>query len=230
MPAGRWQARHVAVLLALVGGLGACGGRVGLPPNATAPARAQQRSSAPATSGVPTVRSTTSVAPSGGDPPTGSVAQAVAGSSGTAAASRTTDTTTAMTAQRVMTADYEAYLADLSGLDDTLNKSYVGPLASVTTTRLAQATVRQAAAILAAHEHAVGALRDDKVAITMTGPTSAALVDCQDEQDFSVVSDGTGTPDPFVGRGDFVGSAQMVLQNGRWLVDTFTTTHLHCSY
>ena len=96
----------------------------------------------------------------------------------------------------------------------------------MTTTRLAQASVRQAAAILAAQEHGVGTLRDDQVSIVMTGTTSAALADCQDENDFYLVSDDTSTPDPFVQRGDFAGSAQMVLQNGHWLVDVFTTTHV----
>jgi hypothetical protein len=125
---------------------------------------------------------------------------------------------------------YESYLTDLSGLDDNLSQGYIAPLASVTTTRLAQASVRQAAAILAAKEHGVGTLHDDQVTVVMTGPDSAALADCQDEYDFYLVSDATSTPDPFVQRGDFAGSAQMVLQNGHWLVDVFTTTHVACSY
>jgi hypothetical protein len=125
---------------------------------------------------------------------------------------------------------YESYLTDLSGLDDNLSKGYIAPLASVTTTRLAQASVRQAAAILAAKEHGVGTLHDDQITVVMTGPDSAALADCQDEYDFYLVSDDKATPDPFVQRGDFAGSAQMVLQNGHWLVDVFTTTHVACSY
>ena len=125
---------------------------------------------------------------------------------------------------------YESYLTDLSGLDDNLSQGYIAPLASVTTTRLAQASVRQAAAILAAQEHGVGTLHDDQVSVVMTGPDSAALADCQDEDDFYLVSDAKSTPDPFVQRGDFAGSAQMVLQNGHWLVDVFTTTHVACSY
>ena len=55
------------------------------------------------------------------------------------------------------------------------------------------------------------------------------MADCQDEIDFYLVSDDTSTPDPFVQRGDFAGSAQMVLQNGHWLVDVFTTTHVACA-
>lgn len=124
---------------------------------------------------------------------------------------------------------YEAYLTDLSGLDDTLSKSYIGPMASVTTRRLAQASIRQASAILSAQEHGVGTLRDGQVQITMSGHAAAVLADCQDERDFYLVSDDSNTPDPFVERGSFVGSAQLLLQGGRWLVDTFTTTHVPCT-
>ena len=102
-------------------------------------------------------------------------------------------------------------------------------MASVTTNRLAQASVRQAATLLAAQEHGVGTLRDDHVSVVMTGPASAALADCQDEDHFYLVDDNSGTPDPFIERGYFVGSAQMVLQNGHWLVDVFTTTHDSCA-
>ena len=151
------------------------------------------------------------------------------GSSSPAPTPRTTVPSTG-SAQTAITNAYETYLVDLSGLDDTLNKAYIGPLASVTTHRLAQASVRQAAALLRAQEHGVGTLRDDHVTITMTGNASAALVDCQDEQDFYLVSDDSATPDPFVARGDFVGSAQLVLQGGQWLVDTFTTTHVGCAF
>ncbi len=133
------------------------------------------------------------------------------------------------TKKAIVTA-YETYLVELSGLDDNLSKGYIAPLAAVTTTRLAQASVRQAAAILAAREHGVGTLRDDHVSVVMTGTTSAALADCQDENDFYLVSDDSSTPDPFVERGDFAGSAQMVLQDGHWLVDVFTTTHVPCTY
>lgn len=132
--------------------------------------------------------------------------------------------------QRAILSAYESYLVDLSGLDDNLSQGYIAPLASVTTNRLAQASVRQAAAILAAQEHGVGTLHDDHVSVVVTGPTSAALADCQDEYDFYLVSDDNSTPDGFVQRGDFAGSAQMVLQNGHWLVDVFTTTHVPCAY
>ena len=125
---------------------------------------------------------------------------------------------------------YGTYLLDLSGLDDNLNKVWVDRIATVTTNRLGQASVRQAAALLAAQEHGVGQLRDDHVNIVMTGPSSAAVADCQDEFHFYLVNDNSGTPDPFIDRGYFVGSAQMLLQDGKWLVDVFTTTHATCAY
>jgi hypothetical protein len=133
------------------------------------------------------------------------------------------------TQKAVLTA-YESYLLALSGLDDNLSQAYIGPVAAVTTNRLAQASVRQAASLLAAQEHGVGTLHDDHVTVVMTGPASAALADCQDEKDFYLVDDNSGTPDPFIGRGDYAGSAQMVLQDGHWLVDVFTTTHVTCAY
>ncbi len=154
-----------------------------------------------------------------------------AGQSGSQSPTPNPDTTAPPVgvAESAITSAYETYLLRLSQLDDTLNKAYVGPLAAVTSTRLAQASVRQAAALLGAQEHAVGSLHDDHIAITMTGSTSAALADCQDQEHFYLV-DESGTPDSFVQRGYFVGSAQLVLQEGHWLVDTFTTTHVPCSF
>jgi hypothetical protein len=73
-------------------------------------------------------------------------------------------------------------------------------------------------------------LRDDHVGIIMTGASAAAVADCQDEYHFYLVDDNSGSPDPFVGRGYFAGSAQMVFLNGHWLVDVFSTTHVSCSY
>jgi hypothetical protein len=206
--------------------LAACGERAHIP-NGSAGAAG---STAKGSNGTADATTTTSGAkngagalptlPKGGHPPT-----TQAPSTGGAVVGAATDPT-----QRAILTTYESYLVDLSGLDDNLSQGYIAPLASVTTTRLAQASVRQASAILAAQEHGVGTLHDDHVSVVMTGPTSAALADCQDEYDFYLVSDGTSTPDAFVQRGDFAGSAQMVLQNGHWLVDVFTTTHVACAY
>ena len=206
--------------------LASCGERAHIPNgSAAASAGKSQRSngSANTTTTTPVTSSGASALPTlpkGGRPPT-TVVPTTGDGVGRAASDPT---------QRAILTAYESYLVDLSGLDDNLSQGYIGPLASVTTNRLAQASVRQAAAILAAQEHGVGTLHDDHVSVVMTGPDSAALADCQDEFDFYLVSDDSSTPDAFVQRGDFAGSAQMVLVNGHWLVDVFTTTHVACAY
>lgn len=214
-----------AALIAAPVLLAACGERAHIPNgSAAAPAGTSHHSDAANTTTTISTSETGASAlptlPKGRLPPT-TVAPTTGGAVGAAA----TDPT-----QRAILSTYESYLVDLSGLDDNLSQGYIAPLASVTTTRLAQASVRQAAAILAAQEHGVGTLHDDHVSVVMTGSSSAALADCQDEFDFYLVSDSTSTPDAFVQRGDFAGSAQMVLQNGHWLVDVFTTTHVACAY
>ncbi len=133
------------------------------------------------------------------------------------------------TKQAILNA-YETYLFDLSGLDDTLNKAYIGPLAAVTTNRLAEASVRQASALMGAHEHGVGTLRDDRITILVPSATTADIADCQDEYNFYPVEDANGMADAFVQRGYFAGTAQLVFQAGHWLVDVFTTTHVTCNY
>lgn len=214
-----------AVLIAAPLLLVACGERAHIP-NGSAGAAGGTANGSNGTANATTTSSAKNGAgalptlPKGGRPPTTQTPTARSAVVGTA-----TDPT-----QRAILTAYESYLVDLSGLDDNLSQGYIAPLASVTTTRLAQASVRQASAILAAQEHGVGTLHDDHVSVVMTGPTSAALADCQDEYDFYLVIDGTSTPDAFVQRGDFAGSAQMVLQNGHWLVDVFTTTHVACAY
>ena len=223
---------RVPFAMALIGTaalLSACGGRFNSAISATGgkAASADARSAAASAPSTASTTTTTSGARAGSSVPT------------LPPGSRPTTTVPAVAnpsaagndpADKAVLTAYESYLADLSGLDDNLSTGYVGPLASVTTTRLAQASVRQAASILAAQEHGVGTLHDDHVSIIMTGPSSAALADCQDEDNFYLVSDGSDAPDPFVARGYFAGSAQMVLQDGRWLVDVFTTTHVTCSY
>jgi hypothetical protein len=225
----------VAALIVAPLGLAACGGRFTLGPD-EAPSAARQTTTTTGPALGPTNGATTATtAPTAGagSEPTLPARSSVAGqepaSGGTAAPTpRTTNPGATPTHQAILNA-YDAYLTDLSGLDDTLSKGYIAPLASVTTTRLAQASVRQAAAILAAKEHGVGLLRDDHVTVDMTGSTSAALADCQDEDHFYLVSD-AGVPDPFVARGDYAGSAQLVFQDGHWLVDVFTTTHVPCVF
>ncbi len=219
------RVRLAAALIAAPLLLAACGERAHIPSGSASVSAGSSRSNV--SDETTTTTSTASGAaalptlPRGSRPPNST--EAPAGGPGVSAA--LTDPT-----QRAILTAYESYLVDLSGLDDNLSQGYIAPLASVTTTRLAQASVRQAAAILAAQEHGVGTLHDDQVSVVVTGPASAALADCQNELDFYLVSDGSSTPDAFVQRGDFAGSAQMVLQNGHWLVDVFTTTHVACAY
>lgn len=209
--------------------LAACGGRFATPHGGAA--RTTHVGGGQAIGG--TAKSTTSTSP----PDQGSATSAVPSLPATGVHPTTASTSAhgdnsapENATEKAIMSDYEAYLVDLSGLDDNLSKAYVGPLASVTTNRLAQASVRQAAALLAAQEHGIGTLRDQHLSVVMTGPASAALADCQDEYHFYLVNDNSGTPDPFIQRGYFVGSAQMVLQNGHWLVDVFTTTHDTCNF
>jgi len=222
---GAVRVRLAAALIAAPLLLAACGERAHIPSGSSAVSASSSHAN------VSDETTTTTSTPGSGATalptlPKGSRAPSIETPTGGAGVSAAvTDPT-----QRAILSSYESYLVDLSGLDDNLSQGYIAPIASVTTTRLAQASVRQAAAILAAQEHGVGTLHDDHVSVVMTGPASAALADCQDELDFYLVSDGSSTPDAFVQRGDFAGSAQMVLQNGHWLVDVFTTTHVACAY
>jgi hypothetical protein len=214
-----------AALIVVALGATACGGRFTLPPASTGGANR----AGTAHTDLGGTASTSASNSAGLTLPTLPPGETPSGSSSSVPVPRTTVPSTG-SAQKAIADAYETYLYDLSGLDDTLSKAYIGPLASVTTNRLAQASVRQAAAILAAQEHGVGTLRDDHMTIAMTGSASAALADCQDQEHFYLVSDDSDTPDPFVARGYFVGSAQFVLQDGHWLVDTFTTTHVPCTF
>ena len=187
--------------------LAACGGRVPLPTGATGTTHGVSGTEHAGSGGTTSTStgsaqgSTLPTLPPGPTPPS-TTTSSVAIPGGT--------TPTDPTKQAVLTA-YETYLVDLSGLDDTLSQGYIAPLAAVTTNRLAQASVRQAAALLAAHEHGVGTLRDDKVTVVLRGSDAADITDCQDEFDFYLVADSTGTADPFVQRGDFAGAAQLVV-------------------
>jgi hypothetical protein len=127
-------------------------------------------------------------------------------------------------------ATYRRYLYLFSGLDTNLNSSWVLPLSQVTTQRLAEAVVRQASALLHSRGHAVGEVTGRRLTIKMTGPDAASLADCEDYQSFYLVDDATNRPDPGVVRGYFVGTAQLVKVNGRWLVDVVATTHLTCRF
>ncbi|HEX3796875.1 MAG TPA: hypothetical protein VHV57_20440 [Acidimicrobiales bacterium] len=198
--------------------LAACGGRVPLPTGDPAAAHHVVTSTTSAPSPTTTGSSSLPTLPGGSSaPPTTVVEPDPAATAGNP------------TKQIILTA-YETYLFDLSGLDDTLNKAYIPPLAAVTTYRLAEASVRQAAALLNAHEHGVGTLHDDRVTVVEVSSTSADITDCQDENDFYPVENADGAPDAFVQRGYFAGAAQLVFQGGHWLVDVFTTTRVTCTF
>lgn len=125
---------------------------------------------------------------------------------------------------------YAEYLYDLSGFLDSLNQSWIPRMEGVATDRLTQAAVRTGAAILYAHEHGTGILRSDHVVVRFTGTDQALIADCEDEQDFYLVSDSTGSPDPAVKRGWFTGTAVLVQQRGQWLVDVYRPSTAACSY
>jgi hypothetical protein len=218
-----------AGLILSVVGLAACGGRFAEPSTHAAATRAPTVPVPSSAGNVPTTTATTLSSPALSSPSGTTTVPAHTEPSTAPAASRAA-TPAAPSTQQAITHAYEDYLSVLSGLDDTLNKAYLTPLNAVTTNRLAEATARQAASILDAKEHGVGMLRDDHVSIVMTGPNAAALADCQDEDHFYLVTDSSGTPDTFVARGYYAGSAQLVLLDGHWLVDTFTTTRQPCTY
>lgn len=134
----------------------------------------------------------------------------------------------AQSSEQAALAAYERYLYVLSGLQAYLNRTWIPPLAEVTTADLAAATVRSAAAIARARSHAVGTLRHSRVRAVRSGPDRVSVVDCQNQRDYYLVSDATGRPDPAIARGFFVGSATVVRADGVWRVSTYTTTQRTC--
>ena len=133
-------------------------------------------------------------------------------------------------ASEQIAATYQRYLYLFSGLDSNLNSSWVLPLSQVTTQRLAEAVVRQASALLHSRGHAVGEVTERRLTIKMTGATTASVADCEDYESFYLVDDSTAKPDPGIVRGYFVGTAQLVKVDGRWLVDVVATTHATCRF
>jgi hypothetical protein len=139
-------------------------------------------------------------------------------------------TSGAQSDQQAITGVLQTFTYLLSGLDDNLNSAWLPPLAAVTTERMAQASTRQASAILNAHEHGVGRLIGRNVTVKMTGATSAAVAECENYADFYLVDDGTNSPDPGIVRGNFVGTAQLSKVAGRWYVDVYATTRTACDW
>jgi hypothetical protein len=169
------------------------------------------------TSGAPTTSTTTSTTPlplSGGEPGPESTTPVTAGE----------DTTAQLQAV------YDTFLADISGLDDNLNQSWLTALQQVVTPRLLKAADEQAETFLAAHEHGTGTLKDAHQVVKITGSKTATIFDCLDEVDWYLVEDASGQPDPGIARGDFVGIADLVLQGGRWYVDIWQPSQGQCHF
>lgn len=132
--------------------------------------------------------------------------------------------------QQAASASFTTYLYDLSGLLDTLNESWIPKIQAVTTTRLAQASVRTAAALLYSHEHGLGVLHDDQLTIRVISSTQALVTDCEDQYHFYLVTDSDGQPDPAIQRGYFTGTAVLVYQQGHWLVDVYRPSSATCHF
>jgi hypothetical protein len=125
---------------------------------------------------------------------------------------------------------YKEFLQDISGLDDTLNASWISDLEQVATARMTKAAEEQADTIEASHEHTVGTLEDDHETVVMTGDTTASLFDCLNEDDWYLAEDNSDQPDPGVSRGYFVGLTDLVFQNGKWLVDIWQPAQGKCNF
>jgi hypothetical protein len=140
----------------------------------------------------------------------------------------TTGTSTAIDAQ--VTAVYDKFLQDVAGLDANLNQSWLDSLEQVATPKFVHAAQQQADAISHAQEHSTGSLKDDHQVIKITSSVSVSIFDCLDEKDWYLVEDSNGEPDPGITRGDYVGIADMLLQNGRWYVDVWQPSQGACSF
>jgi hypothetical protein len=125
---------------------------------------------------------------------------------------------------------YDTFLADISGLDDNLNQSWLSAIKQVVTPRLLKAAQEQAETILAAHEHGTGTLKDAHQVVKVTGPATASIFDCLDEVDWYLVEDASGQPDPGITRGDYVGIADLILQDGHWYVDIWQPSQGQCRF
>ncbi|HVA05877.1 MAG TPA: hypothetical protein VNG12_03955 [Acidimicrobiales bacterium] len=125
---------------------------------------------------------------------------------------------------------YDSFLQRISGLDDYLNQSWVQALRQDATAQLTAAAERQAESLLKAHEHGTGTLVDDHQVVEKTSSTTASIFDCLNEQQWYLVEDNGNRPDPGVVRGDFVGIANLVNQNGEWFVDVWQPSQRQCRF
>jgi hypothetical protein len=124
---------------------------------------------------------------------------------------------------------YARFLEGLTALFADPASSPQAKLAGGATDEMITATGRAQQAIRNAHDHGTGVLRDRHRVVTRRGE-SAMLSDCLDEVNWYVVRDATGSPDPSVTRGYFVGRATLVERNGRWYVDTWGSVAQSCTW
>lgn len=124
-------------------------------------------------------------------------------------------------------ATYDTFMADLTGLFHDLDPIWVKALQEVATPQMSLAITRAAAAVQASESHARGTLVDNNRKITIKGD-EALVISCLDEQNWYVVKDGTGVPDPGIERGFFRGKATFVFTDGRWFVNTWNSLPQRC--
>jgi hypothetical protein len=125
-------------------------------------------------------------------------------------------------------AAYSAWLSDLSNYYDTFLGQWTRQMQQVATPDLIQAAIEAARSINAAGEHGTGTLVDSARQIEQAGST-VVITDCLDEYHWYLVFDGTGEPDPHVARGYFEGTANLVEQDGRWLVEKWIASQKPCT-
>jgi hypothetical protein len=213
--------RLVSVLIATAAltGLAGCGLRVNPVRDTSTPTTVKST----ATTMTSTTQPSTAVSPPSTTPLPASGPQP-AGAASTTPVTAGEDTTSQL--QSV----YDTFLSDISGLDDNLNQTWVSAIQQVVTARLLKAAEEQAETILAAHEHGTGTLKDAHQVVEVTGPATASIFDCLDEVDWYLVEDASGQPDPGITRGDFVGIADLVLQDGHWYVDVWQPSQGRCQF
>jgi hypothetical protein len=129
-----------------------------------------------------------------------------------------------------LTSVYGTFLHDISGLDDNLNQSWVNALEQVATAKLVHAAQLQADNIASSQEHATGTLRDAHQVIEITSSISASIFDCLDEENWYLVENSNGKPDPGITRGYYVGIADLLSVNGRWYVDVWQPAQGSCRF
>lgn len=142
-----------------------------------------------------------------------------------------TATSTPAQKRAAISASYDTFLVDLTGLLATFSPVWQNALAEVATPQMTLAATRAAVSIQNSQSHTVGSLRDSipTRAITIKG-NEALLTSCLDEKSWYAVKNKTGAPDPGITRGYFVGRATFVFVKGRWFVNTWNSLPQRCTF